>query len=176
MPIIKGLCRDRRGGCRDLHRAAVLCPHCRCSGGRRTAARCLLDLGCKKNIVRCLCKRGCRVTVLPASTTLAELKALAPDGLMLSNGPGDPAENVQVIANIRDMLDTGIASFRHLSGPPADRPGCRRQNLQNEIWPPRRQPACDRLCAGTYLYYQPEPRLCGSGRYFGPQVLAASAM
>ena len=46
----------------------------------------LLDLGCKKNIVRCLCKRGCRVTVLPASTTLAELKALAPDGLMLSNG------------------------------------------------------------------------------------------
>ena len=68
----------------------------------------LLDLGCKKNIVRCLCKRGCRVTVLPASTTLAELKALAPDGLMLSNGPGDPAENVQVIANIRDMLDTGI--------------------------------------------------------------------
>ena len=71
----------------------------------------LLDLGCKKNIVRCLCKRGCRVTVLPASTTLAELKALAPDGLMLSNGPGDPAENVQVIANIRDMLDTGIPAF-----------------------------------------------------------------
>ena len=64
-----------------------------------------------KNIVRCLCKRGCRVTVLPASTTLAELKALAPDGLMLSNGPGDPAENVQVIANIRDMLDTGIPAF-----------------------------------------------------------------
>ena len=120
----------------------------------------LLDLGCKKNIVRCLCKRGCRVTVLPASTTLAELKALAPDGLMLSNGPGDPAENVQVIANIRHP------SFRHLPGPPADRPGCRRQNLQNEVWPPRRQPACDRLCAGTYLYYQPEPRLCGSGRYF----------
>ena len=71
----------------------------------------LLDLGCKNNIVRCLCKRGCRVTVLPASTTLAELKALAPDGLMLSNGPGDPAENVQVIANIRDMLDTGIPAF-----------------------------------------------------------------
>ena len=109
----------------------------------------LLDLGCKKNIVRCLCKRGCRVTVLPASTTLAELKALAPDGLMLSTGPGDRHP-----------------SFRHLSGPPADRPGCRRQNLQNEVWPPRRQPACDRLCAGTYLYYQPEPRLCGSGRYF----------
>ena len=36
----QGLCRDRRGGCRDLHRAAVLCPHCRCGGGRRTAAHC----------------------------------------------------------------------------------------------------------------------------------------
>ena len=151
----------------------------------------LLDLGCKKNIVRCLCKRGCRVTVLPASTTLAELKALAPDGLMLSNGPGDPAENVQVIANIRDMLDTGIPAFgiclghqltaqagwrrgghtsfcrfwRLQPGRSAGGPGrCRK--LQNEVWPPRRQPACDRLCAGTYLYYQPEPRLCGSGRYF----------
>ena len=64
----------------------------------------LLDLGCKKNIVRCLCKRGCRVTVLPASTTLAELKALAPDGLMLSNGPGDPAENVYQIEQIRKLL------------------------------------------------------------------------
>ena len=69
----------------------------------------LLDLGCKKNIVRCLCKRGCRVTVLPASTTLAELKALAPDGLMLSNGPGDPAENVQVIRDLGVDDPTAVA-------------------------------------------------------------------
>ena len=46
----------------------------------------LLDLGCKNNIVRCLQKRGCRVTVLPGTTTAAELAALNPDGLMLSNG------------------------------------------------------------------------------------------
>ncbi|MCI6247759.1 glutamine-hydrolyzing carbamoyl-phosphate synthase small subunit [bacterium] len=71
----------------------------------------LLDLGCKNNIVRCLCKRGCRVTVLPGTTTPAELAALDPDGLMLSNGPGDPAENVEIIANIRAMLDTGIPAF-----------------------------------------------------------------
>ena len=71
----------------------------------------LLDLGCKNNIVRCLQKRGCRVTVLPGTTTAAELAALNPDGLMLSNGPGDPAENVEIIANIREMLSTGIPTF-----------------------------------------------------------------
>lgn len=71
----------------------------------------LLDLGCKKNIVRCLCKRGCRVTVLPGTATAADLAALHADGLMLSNGPGDPAENVQIIQNIREMLDTGIPAF-----------------------------------------------------------------
>ena len=71
----------------------------------------LLDLGCKNNIVRCLQKRGCRVTVLPGTTTAAELAALNPDGLMLSNGPGDPAENVEIIANIREMLNTGIPTF-----------------------------------------------------------------
>ena len=71
----------------------------------------LLDLGCKNNIVRCLQKRGCRVTVLPGTATAAELAALNPDGLMLSNGPGDPAENVDIIANIKEMLDTGIPTF-----------------------------------------------------------------
>ena len=71
----------------------------------------LLDLGCKNNIVRCLQKRGCRVTVLPGTATAAQLAALNPDGLMLSNGPGDPAENVEIIANIREMLDTGIPTF-----------------------------------------------------------------
>lgn len=71
----------------------------------------LLDLGCKNNIVRCLAKRGCRVTVLPGTTTAEELAALAPDGLMLSNGPGDPAENVEIIKNIGKMLDSGIPAF-----------------------------------------------------------------
>ena len=71
----------------------------------------LLDLGCKRNIVRCLQKRGCRVTVLPGTSTVEDLAALRPDGLMLSNGPGDPAENTEIIENIRKMLDTGIPAF-----------------------------------------------------------------
>ena len=85
------------------------------AGGLAEGARplhvALLDLGCKNNIVRCLQKRGCRVTVLPGTATAAELAALAPDGLMLSNGPGDPAENVEIIKNIGEMLDTGIPAF-----------------------------------------------------------------
>lgn len=71
----------------------------------------LLDLGCKNNIVRCLQKRGCRVTVLPGTASVADLAALHADGLMLSNGPGDPAENVAIIGNIAAMLDTGIPAF-----------------------------------------------------------------
>ena len=51
------------------------------------------------------------MTVLPGTATAAELAALAPDGLMLSNGPGDPAENVEIIKNIGEMLDTGIPAF-----------------------------------------------------------------
>ena len=49
--------------------------------------------------------------VMNGTTTAAELAALNPDGLMLSNGPGDPAENVEIIANIREMLSTGIPTF-----------------------------------------------------------------
>lgn len=71
----------------------------------------LLDLGCKNNILRCLRKRGCRVTVLPGTATAADLERLSVDGLMLSNGPGDPAENGRIIANIREMLGTGIPTF-----------------------------------------------------------------
>ena len=71
----------------------------------------LLDLGCKENIVRCLVKRGCKVTVVPSFTTAEQLAELNPDGLMLSNGPGDPEENVEVIAELKKMLGTGIPAF-----------------------------------------------------------------
>jgi carbamoyl-phosphate synthase small subunit len=64
----------------------------------------LLDYGAKRNIVRELQKRGCTVTVLPASATAEEILAAAPDGVMLSNGPGDPAENTFQIGEIRKLL------------------------------------------------------------------------
>ena len=64
----------------------------------------LLDYGAKRNIVRELQKRGCTVTVLPASTSAEEILAAGPDGVMLSNGPGDPAENTYQIEQIRRLL------------------------------------------------------------------------
>ena len=64
----------------------------------------LLDYGAKRNIVRELQKRGCTVTVLPATTSAEEILAADPDGVMLSNGPGDPAEHTYQIEQIRKLL------------------------------------------------------------------------
>ena len=64
----------------------------------------LLNYGAKRNIVRELQKRGCTVTVLPATTSAEEILAADPNGVMLSNGPGDPAENVYQIEQIRKLL------------------------------------------------------------------------
>lgn len=64
----------------------------------------LMDYGAKKNIVNSLRERGCRVYVLPQDTTAEEVLALKPDGVMLSNGPGDPAENTGCIAQIAKLI------------------------------------------------------------------------
>lgn len=71
----------------------------------------LLDYGAKGSIGRCLCERGCAVTVLPARTTAEEILALNPDGIMLSNGPGDPADNVECIAQLRRLMEYRIPTF-----------------------------------------------------------------
>ena len=64
----------------------------------------LLDYGAKRNIVRELQRRGCTVTVLPANTGAEDVLAGNPDGVMLSNGPGDPAENTYQIEQIKKLL------------------------------------------------------------------------
>lgn len=63
-----------------------------------------IDLGAKLNILRCLVDAGCRVTVVPARTTADEILALAPDGVFLSNGPGDPAAVHYAIETTRTLL------------------------------------------------------------------------
>lgn len=71
----------------------------------------LLDLGAKANIARSLAERGCEVTVYPALTPAEEIIAAAPDGIMLSNGPGDPKECESVIREIKKLYDTEIPIF-----------------------------------------------------------------
>jgi carbamoyl-phosphate synthase small subunit len=69
------------------------------------------DFGMKRNIVRMLTGYGCRVTVVPSRTTAGEIRALQPDGLFLSNGPGDPAAIEYVIPEIRALCDAGLPTF-----------------------------------------------------------------
>ncbi|HEX9295584.1 MAG TPA: glutamine-hydrolyzing carbamoyl-phosphate synthase small subunit [Polyangiaceae bacterium] len=63
-----------------------------------------IDLGLKRNILRCLVDAGCRLTVVPARTTAKEILALRPDGVFLSNGPGDPAPVTYAIDTIKELL------------------------------------------------------------------------
>ena len=69
------------------------------------------DYGVKRNILRLLADRGCDLHVLPATASAAECLALAPDGVFLSNGPGDPAACTYAIEAIRELLGTGVPLF-----------------------------------------------------------------
>lgn len=69
------------------------------------------DFGIKRNILRLLVDHGCRVTVVPARTSVAEVLALAPDGVFLSNGPGDPEPCDYAIAAIRELLAHQVPLF-----------------------------------------------------------------
>ncbi|GLB26990.1 carbamoyl-phosphate synthase small chain [Lacrimispora xylanolytica] len=71
----------------------------------------LLDLGAKKNIAHSLHERGCEVTVYPALTKAEEILAANPDGIMLSNGPGDPKECTEIIAEIKKLYDSNVPIF-----------------------------------------------------------------
>ena len=71
----------------------------------------LLDLGAKRNIARSLNERGCEVTIYPSFTTAEEIIASNPDGIMLSNGPGDPKACTKVIQEIRKLYETDLPIF-----------------------------------------------------------------
>ena len=71
----------------------------------------MMDYGVKQHMIECLRRRGCRVTALPASTPAADVLAGGYDGVMLSNGPGDPAENVEIIAELKKLYNSDIPLF-----------------------------------------------------------------
>lgn len=69
------------------------------------------DFGVKKNILRMLAERGARITVVPAQTSAADVLKLKPDGIFLSNGPGDPQPCDYAVEAVRELIETGIPTF-----------------------------------------------------------------
>jgi carbamoyl-phosphate synthase small subunit len=95
---------SHREGIFDLHSSSFSC-----SSGRFNVVA--YDFGIKRNILRLLAEHGCNVTVVPAQTAAADVLALKPDGIFLSNGPGDPAPCDYAISAIRTFLDQRIPTF-----------------------------------------------------------------
>jgi len=79
--------------------------------GRTKYKIALLDFGSKRNIMRELIKRSCDVWVMPHDSTPEEILSINPDGIVLSNGPGDPKDNVEVIHTVKELLKTKIPMF-----------------------------------------------------------------
>lgn len=79
--------------------------------GERKLRVALMDYGVKQNMIRCLCRRGCEVTVFPAHTAASEVLGGGFDGVMLSNGPGDPADNVEIVREVRALYDSHVPLF-----------------------------------------------------------------
>ena len=79
-----------------------------------------MDFGAKRNIARSLNERGCQVTIYPALTSAEEILADHPDGIMLSNGPGDPKECTTIIEEIRKLYASDVPNFCNLPRTSAD--------------------------------------------------------
>ena len=97
------------------------------------------DYGAKRNILRMLVDRGCRLTVVPAQTPADEVLKMNPDGIFLSNGPGDPEPCDYAIAAIKQFPKPTFRCSAS-AGPPAAGAGQRGENHEDEARPPRRQP------------------------------------
>jgi carbamoyl-phosphate synthase small subunit len=101
-PSMEGLDLASKAGCREAYGEG---------GGGKGPHVVAIDFGMKRNIVRMLSAAGCRVTVVPCTTSPEEILALEPDGLFLSNGPGDPGAVQYAIQNIAKLAGSGLPTF-----------------------------------------------------------------
>ncbi len=125
-----------------------------------------IDYGVKRNILRLLAKAGCDVTVVPSTATAEDILALKPDGVFLSNGPGDPAATgeyaVPVITRPARQEDPDL---RHLPRPPDDGARHWRPDHEDEAGSPRRQPSGAGQDHRQGRDRLDEPRLCGRSEF-----------
>ena len=106
-----------------------------------------LDFGAKQNILRCLSSAGCKVTVLPATATAENVLSYQPNGIFLSNGPGDPAATGEyAVPVIRQLIKFGIPMFGICLGHQLLRARAWRRYKKNASGPPRREPPGKRCC------------------------------
>ncbi len=121
-----------------------------------------IDYGIKRNILRLLAGEGCKVTVVPATTSAEDIFAMKPDGVFLSNGPGDPAETGKyAVPVIKQIVAVRPADLRHLPRPPDAGPGARRQDREDASGPSRREPSGEGHDHRQGRDHLDEPRLCG---------------
>ncbi len=126
------------------------------------------DFGVKKNILRMLVERGCAVTVVPAKTSVQEVLALKPQGIFLSNGPGDPQPCDYAIHAAKTLIEQGIPTFGICLGHQIMALASGGEDLQNEVWTPRSEPSGERLGEWSRLYHVTKPWLCRRRERFTP--------
>ena len=128
-----------------------------------------VDFGIKRNMLRKLAHRRCKVTVFPAQTTADEILALRPDGVFLSNGPGDPEPCDYAIATIRRLLEEEVPIFGVCMGHQLLGLASGAKTIKMKFGHHGANHPVKDLDSGTGSDYQPEPRLRGGYRYLAKE-------
>ena len=129
----------------------------------------VMDYGVKQNIIECLAAAAVRWWPCPPIPRCGEVLSGGFDGVMLSNGPGDPEENTEIIAELRKLYDSTIPIFGVCMGHQLLAPGHRRQDRPPGLRTPGRQPPRPGPGEEPRVHHQPEPRLYGPLRHGGPR-------
>ena len=119
------------------------------------------DYGVKTNILRMLASRGCRLTVVPAQTLAKDVLAMNPDGIFLSNGPGDPEVCDYAVAAVKELLACGKPIFGICLGASIDWFGFGRENQKDAVRPSRSKSSGAGFADGQGDDYQSKPRFRG---------------